>query len=66
MDTATERVVEKMTQDLRPKDQAAQDRIDELESQLDAADIENEELQQAYDALRVEHDAMVKDRTYTP
>ena len=35
-----------MTQDLRPKDQAAQDRIDELESQLDAADIENEELLQ--------------------
>ena len=35
-----------MTQDLRSKDQAAQDRIDVLESQLDAADIEIEELQQ--------------------
>ena len=35
-----------MAQDLRSKDQAAQDRIDVLESQLDAADIEIEELQQ--------------------
>ena len=35
-----------MTQDLRSKDQAAQDRIEVLESQLDAADIEIEELLQ--------------------
>ncbi len=35
-----------MTQDLRPRDQAAQDRIDTLKSQLDAVDIENEELLQ--------------------
>ena len=36
-----------MTQDLRSRDQAAQDRIEVLQSQLDAADIENEELLQA-------------------
>ena len=36
-----------MTLDLRAKDQAAQDRIDILESQLAASDIENEELLQA-------------------
>ena len=35
-----------MTQDLRPKDQAAQDHMDVLQSQLDAADIEIEELEQ--------------------
>jgi len=35
-----------MAQDLRSKDQAAQDRIEVLESQLAAADIENDELLQ--------------------
>ena len=38
MDTATEGVVQ-MTKDLRPKDQAAADRIEYLEYQLDAADL---------------------------
>jgi len=41
MDTATERVVQ-----VKAYDEAAQARIDVLESQLDAADIEIDELQQ--------------------
>jgi len=54
------------TNDLRPKDQAAQDRIDELQSQLDAADIENEELlqkikdrEQVIKSLQVERDQIL-------
>jgi hypothetical protein len=53
-----------MVQDLRAKDQAAQDRIEELESQLYAADIENEELQQTIKSLQVQLNLMMQDRTY--
>jgi len=60
-----------MTQDLRLKDQAAQDRIDilqdqvdTLESQLDAADIENEELKQKVKTLMVQLNQMITDRTF--
>ena len=62
MDTAGE----DMAQDLRSKDQAAQDRIDTLESQLDAADIENEELKQKIIDRDVLINQFIKDRTYCP
>ena len=60
-----------MAQDLRVKDQAAQDRIDVLQeriavlkSQLDAADIENEEHQQTIKSLLVQLRQFQADRTF--
>ena len=55
-----------MAQDLRSKDQAAQDRIEVLESQLAAADIENEELEQTIKSLLVQLRQFYADRTYCP
>ena len=55
-----------MTQDLRSKDQAAQDRIETLESQLAAADIENEEHEQTIKSLLVQLRQFYADRTYCP
>ena len=55
-----------MTQDLRAKDQAAKDRINELESQLDAADIENEELSQTIKSLMVQLRQYQADREFCP
>ncbi len=63
MDTATERVVQ-VAQDLRSKDQAAQDRIDTLESQLDAADIEILELEQTVKSLLVQLRQFQADREF--
>ena len=48
-----------MAQDLRAKDQAALDRIEELESQLDAADVEIEELEQVIKGLLMERDQIL-------
>ena len=48
-----------MTQDLRAKDQAAADRISVLESQLDAADIEIEELMQVIKSLQWENRQLI-------
>jgi hypothetical protein len=47
-------------------DQLAQDHIDLLESQLLAADIENEELKQEIIALKAELSRMMADRSYCP
>jgi len=47
-------------------DETALEHIEKLQSQLDAADIELDILRQEYATLRVEYDAMVKDRTYLP
>ncbi len=55
-----------MTQDLRPKDQAAQEHIDVLRSQLDAADIEIEELQQTVKSLLVQLRQYQADREFCP
>ncbi len=62
----TEQGVEKMAQDLRSKDQAAQDRIDELEAALDSAEIENEELQQTIKSLMVQLRQYQADREFCP
>ena len=51
---------------MRANDNVTREHIERLESQLDAADIETEEWKQAYLTLRVDYDAMVKDRTYCP
>ena len=59
-----EQGVEKMAQDLRSKDQAAKDRIDELEFQLDAADIENDELRQTIKSLMVQLRQFQADREF--
>ena len=48
-----------MAQDLRSKDQAAADRISVLESQLDAADIEIEELMQVIKSLQWENRQLI-------
>ena len=53
------RQVHQMTQDLRAKDQAAADRISVLESQLDAADIEIEELMQVIKSLQWENRQLI-------
>ena len=55
-----------MAQDLRSKDQAAQDRIEYLEYQPDAADIENEELKQKIIDRDVLINQFIQDRTYCP
>ena len=55
-----------MTQDLRSKDQAAVDEIDRLQSQLDASDIENEELRQKIIDRDVLINQFITDRTYCP
>jgi len=47
-------------------DELAQEHIELLESQLLAADIENEVLQQKYFDLKVEYDRMIVDRSYCP
>ena len=55
-----------MTQDLRLKDQAAQEHIDKLQSQLDAADIENEEHLQTIKSLLVQLRQYQADREFCP
>ena len=47
-------------------DEVAKERIEVLESQLLAADIENEELKQKYINLKAEYDLMISDRTFCP
>ena len=47
-------------------DEVAQEHIDVLESQLLAADIENDELKQDIIDLRVELQRLISDRSYCP
>ena len=47
-------------------DELAQEHIELLESQLLAADIENEVLRQEYIDLKVEYERMINDRSYCP
>jgi len=59
-------LVTRRTRDMKAYDEAAQERIEVLESQLLAADIENEEWEKLYTALKVEFDRMIYDRNYCP
>ncbi len=47
-------------------DELAKERIEVLESQLQAADIENDELKQKYHDLKVELQRLIADRSYCP
>ena len=49
---------------MRANDEITAEHIEKLESQLDAADIENEELRQTVKSLQVQLQYMVGDRTY--
>ena len=55
-----------MAQDLRSKDQAAQDRIEYLEYQLDAADLTISAVKRERDAAVNQVRRMQADRTYCP
>jgi len=47
-------------------DEIAQERIEVLESQLLAADIETDEWRQKYLDIKAEYDRMISDRTFCP
>ena len=47
-------------------DEVAKERIEILESQLQAADIENDELKQDLFSLKVELQRLISDRSYCP
>jgi len=47
-------------------DEVAKERIDVLESQLLAADIETDEWRQKYIDIKAEYDRMIADRSYCP
>ena len=49
---------------MRVNDEVTTEHIERLESALDAADIENEELRQTVKSLQVQLQHMVCDRTY--
>ena len=51
---------------MRANDDVTKEHIERLESQLDAADIENEELKQTIKSLMVQLRQFHADRTYCP
>ena len=57
-------LVTRRTRDMRANDSVTTEHIERLESALDAADIENEELRQTVKSLQVQLQYMVCDRTY--
>jgi len=58
--------VTRRTRDMSQNDELAKERIDVLESQLLAADIETDEWRQKYHDLKVEYERMIADRTFCP